>query len=296
MFARATRAKTLPVMLSPVAVGAALAWHRGAPTHWRWFVLTLIGASAMHLGANVLNDYYDERSGADRLARQDRKGVATGSGLIASGEMTAGQTLGLGAALFAAALAAGAALAAARGWPVLAFGATGALLAHQYVGPPLRYGYRGRGLGEIGIFASFGLLPVLGAYYVQAGRVEGAAVWASLVPGLLTTLVLYHHHLLHWRADRVAGKMTPVAALGPERALIVSGVAITCAYAVLALEVAAGLFPAWSLIGLLTAAPLAASWARTMRDSVVQNCLNLLGASLGASVLTGTAIAVSLAA
>ena len=44
---------------------------------WGWFLVTLVGASAMHLAANVVNDYYDESSGADAAARTDPSGMAT---------------------------------------------------------------------------------------------------------------------------------------------------------------------------------------------------------------------------
>ena len=39
----------------------------------------------------------------------------------------------------------------------------------------------------------------------------------------------------------------------------------------------------------------AGAWTRAFRDPIAQNCLQFLGATLGASVLTGAAIAVSLA-
>jgi 1,4-dihydroxy-2-naphthoate octaprenyltransferase len=294
LLSKATRAKTLPVMLSPVVVGSALAWNRGSNFAWGWFAVTVVGAAALHLGANVLNDYYDERSGADKLARLDRTAVATGSGLIESGVMSARAMLGLAAACFGVALACGLALSVARGWTVFALGAAGAFLAWQYVAPPIKYGYRGRGLGEAGIFCAFGLLPVAGSYYVQAQRLDAAAFWASIVPGMLTTLVLYHHHFLHWRSDKAAGKMTPVAALGPEAAVYVSGVAITITYMVLVAETGAHLFPWGALAALPTVLPLAAAWRKQAADPVAQHALGLLGATLAASVFTGLILTVSL--
>jgi 1,4-dihydroxy-2-naphthoate octaprenyltransferase len=314
LLSRATRAKTLPVILSPVMVGATLAWTTRAPVpiprpgmfvfpadllvplSLLWLGVTLLGAALLHLGANVLNDYFDERSGAEKLARLDRTGIATGSGLNESGVISARGTLELAAAFFSGALVCGIVLAVARGWQAFGFGTAGAFLAWQYVGLPLRYGYVGRGLGEVGIFLAFGFLPVVGSYYVQTLRIDATAMWASAVPGALTTLVLYHHHFLHWRADRTAGKMSPVAVLGPERAMIVSGLAIIGVYVTLVAQVAIGLFPAWSLTALATAVPLAAAWSRAFRDPAVQNSLNLLGATLGASVLTGVAISLSLVA
>ncbi|MGH2783642.1 MAG: prenyltransferase [Actinomycetota bacterium] len=294
LLAQATRAKVLPVMLAPVAVGGTLAWSHTERFNWGWFLVTLLGAAAMHLGANVVNDFYDEESGADEAARQDPASLATGTGLIGSGVMSRGATLRLAAGLFAVAVACGIVLAAARGWLVLLLGAVGFVLAVTYVAPPVRYGYRGRGLGEIGIFMAFGYLPLVGSYYVQAGDITPDAAWASLVPGILTTLVLFHHHFLHWQADARAGKMTPVAVLGPDRSLVASRIGIVVAYGILIGQCVAGLWPPGATIAVVGAVPLAAAVARAKRDPILPNYLQLLGASLGSSILTQTVLVISL--
>lgn len=290
LLGKATRARTLPVMLAPVAVGAALA----PDIHIGWLAVTMAAAALMHLGANVLNDYFDARTGVDKLARIDRASIATGSGMIETGQMSERGMLTLAGALFTASGVAGVVIASARGWPVLAFGAAGALLAAQYVGPPLRLAYRGRGLGEVAVFVAFGLLPVAGSHYVQAGSVPARAWWAGVVPGLLTTLVLYHQNFLHWRADKAAGKVTPVVALGPDLAMLVSGSAIVIAYAALTLQVIFGLFPALALVAVATAIPLLALWARAVDDPAPQRYLALLGATLGTSAVTGLILVVAL--
>src|SRR5947207_9717332 len=71
LFLQTTRARTLPVMIAPVVIGAVLAWQQGFHFQWGLFVLTLIGALAAHLGANVINDVFDFGAGADQAA-QDR--------------------------------------------------------------------------------------------------------------------------------------------------------------------------------------------------------------------------------
>ena len=282
-------------MLAPVAVGATLAWSHTERFAWGWFVVTMIGAAAMHLGANVVNDYFDEDSGADAAARQDPASLATGTGLIASGVMTKKTTMQLAGGLFAIGLACGIVLAAARGRLVLVLGAAGFVLAVTYVAPPVRYGYRGRGLGEVGIFMAFGYLPLVGSYYVQTGDITPDAAWASFVPGILTTLVLFHHHFLHWQADARAGKMTPVAVLGPDRSLVVSVVAILVAYGMLIGQSIAGLWPPGAAVAVAGVVPLAAAVARARKNPILPNYLQLLGATLGSSILTQAVLIVSLA-
>ncbi len=295
LLVRATRAKVLPVMLAPVAVGAALGWERSGYFSAGWFALTLIGAAAMHLGANVVNDVYDEESGAENIARRDHESVATGSGVLGAGVMSRRRLMRLAGTLFGVALTCGVALAIGRGPHVLWLGAAGFVLAWQYVAPPIRYGYIGRGLGEAGIFAAFGVLPVAGSYYVQAGRIDVPALWGSVVPGLLTTLVLFHHHFLHWRADREAKKMTPVAVLGPQVSLAISRIAVTLFVVVLALQsLVFGLWAPGALVAAAMAAPIVVAQSRAAEEPGNEAYVRLLGSSLGASVLTACVLVASI--
>ncbi len=293
--ARATRVKTTPLILAPVLVGAALAAERTGRFSWAVLGLSLAGAAAMHLAAMVVNDIFDARSGADRIAGMDRTGIVTASGVIDAGDISPrGMTL-LAGVLYAVAAVIGVVLAIDRGSALLVFGIAGAALAVGYVAPPVRYGYRGHGLGEAGLFAAYGLLPVAGAFTVQAGELPAEAWWAGVVPGLLTMLVYDHGNLLHHRADKAVGKMTPAAILGPEGALLVGVVVIVAAEAGLIIQVALGLFPPGALAGLVAGIPMVAAWTRAFRDPNPQRILNLLGTSLGAAVLTGAVIAAALA-
>ena len=278
------------MVIAPVAVGAALAYQRGYAFAWGWFFVTIIGAMALQLGAHVLGDVTDVS--VDKLARVDRGAIATDPGLVEGGALSARAALRLTAALFGIALASGLALAIARTWLAVPLGAGGALLAWQYWWPPVRYGYRG--FGALGTFVAFGPLAVVGAYAVQAGRADVAAWWASIAPGLFMTLVLFTHDVLHFRSDKAGGKLTPAARWGPEPALIAIGAALTSIYVVLTIEVAFRLFPVWALIAVVTALPVAGSWARAFRDPLPQHVLNLLGACLGAGVLTSMTIALTL--
>lgn len=290
--ARAMRIRTAPMIVAPVAVGSALAFQRGFPFAWGWFLLTIVGAVALQGGSMVLGDVADARSGVDGLARVDRGAIATDPGLIEQHVVTARAMLGLAGALFGVALAIGVAIGFARGWAVLWLGGGGAVLGWQYGWPPLRYGYRA--LGDLGTFAAFGMLGVVGSYYVQAQRFDTAAVWAAIVPGLFMMLVLFEHNLLHFRPDKGAGKMTPVVLVGLENSLVIAGALLTGTYVLLILQVAFHLYPVWTLFAVVTAAPVARSWARAYQDPLPQSCLNLLGSTLGAGVLTCMTIALSL--
>jgi 1,4-dihydroxy-2-naphthoate octaprenyltransferase len=253
-----TRARTLPVMLSPVVIGAVLAWQEGAAFRWGLFLLTLVGALAAHLAANVTNDVFDFGEGTDQAAQKlvpEGTTLATGSQALMSGKYSLKAYRGLAIALFALALVCGLLLTIFRPWAI-AFGIAGFLLAFFYVAPPLRLAYIGRGLGELDILISFGILPLVGSYYVQTGQVTPNALLASLPIGLYTTAVLYFHHFLHWRADEAVGKITPVVALQERAARIAGGIMLALIALTIVIDAILNVFPWYSAIAALSVIPV----------------------------------------
>lgn len=257
-FAAVTRANVIPVMAMPVSIGAALAWEREGVFRPAPFALTLVGAVAAHLASNVTNDIFDFRSGADEraIAMAAAGTLDTSSGALTGGILTERQANLLAAGLWGTALLCGLGLSKASGPTVLGLAAAGFGFGTLYVAPPLAYGYIGHGLGEAGILAAFGLLPTLGSYYVQTGKLAWAPVFAALPPGLFTTDVLLNHHFFHWRSDKAAGKMTPVAVLGEERAAKLSLGLIAAACASVLAGIAARVYPKAALVALAAAPPV----------------------------------------
>jgi 1,4-dihydroxy-2-naphthoate octaprenyltransferase len=294
LFLQATRARTLPVMLSPVIIGSVLAWEQGLRFHWGFFFLALIGALAAHLGANVVNDVFDFAQGADQAAQQklaEGTTLATGSAMLMNGRLSVMAFRGLAVTLFALALVCGIVLALYRPW-ALAFGVVGFLLAFFYVAPPLRLAYIGRGLGEIDILISFGILPLVGSFYVQSGQVTGAALLASLPVGLYTTAVLYFHHFLHWRADAEVGKITPIVALGENRARIVGAVLLFLVAGLIIVDVLLGVFPWYAALAALTIFPVLKSLREATGD--LKNYLQLMAANMNGNLLAALIILIAL--
>jgi 1,4-dihydroxy-2-naphthoate polyprenyltransferase len=257
-FAAVTRANVVPVMAMPVSIGAALAWKREGVFRPVPFALTLVGALAAHLAANVTNDIFDFRSGADEraIAMAAEGTLDTSSGALTGGILSERQANLVAAGLWGTALLCGIGLTKTSGPAVLGLAAAGFGLGTLYVAPPLAYGYIGHGLGEAGILASFGLLPTLGSYYTQSGKLGWAPVVAALPPGLFTTDVLLNHHFFHWRSDKAAGKMTPVAMLGEERAARLSRGMVIAACASVLIGVKAKVYPITALAGLAAAPPV----------------------------------------
>lgn len=294
LFLQVTRARTLPVMLVPVIIGAALAWQEGATFQWAWFLLTLIGALAAHLAANVTNDVFDFGEGADQAAQKmvtEGTTLATGSQALMSGKYSLKGYRVLAVALFTLALVCGLLLTIVRPWAIL-FGIAGFLLAFFYVAPPLRLAYVGRGLGELDILISFGILPLVGSYYVQAGQVTVNALLASLPIGLYTTAVLYFHHFLHWRADEEVGKITPIVALGERNARIAGGVLLALIALTIIIDAVLQVFPWYSAIAALTVIPVFVALSRA--SGSLKNYLKLMATNMNSNLAAALLILIAL--
>jgi 1,4-dihydroxy-2-naphthoate octaprenyltransferase len=283
----ATGAGALPVMVMPVALGAALAWRDGNRFRPLAFGVTMLGAAAAHLAANVTNDYFDYFEGADERASIEPGAVDTSSGILTRGEMSHGEVKSLMWGLWGTAGAAGVTLAALSAPAVLALGAAGFALGYFYVAPPVKLGYIGRGLGEADVLLSFGVLPVLGSYYVQSRKLSWRAAVGSLPLGLLTTDVLFNHHFFHSESDRASGKMSPVAVLGESQAAKASAGLAIAAFASTVTGVLTKSLPMMSLAAISAAPKLLETIERAGKEKDLPAYGQLMASTMEATTKTG---------
>jgi len=291
---KASRFRVLPVMVIPVVLGGlgAYAWD-GVFNLWL-FVITLIGAAAAHLFSNMINDLWDYRNGVDDAAKETAAAISTNSGFLAGGIMSERLFATATWLLLAVAAISGIVLSLASGWWALVLGGLGGLIAYFYVAPPLKFGYRGKGYSEIAIVLSFGILPVMGTYYVQVQQFGYKPLLLALPIGLLTTLILFNHHFLHWQADQQAGKNTLVVVWGERKALVFSKFLAVLSYLTLVVCVLANVLPWYALAALLTVWPLMRVYANLKDHNESPAYLPLMGASLKASVRCGAVMALAL--
>lgn len=217
----AARPATLPAAVAPVLVGTALAIHAG-----RFRALpcmaALIAAVLIQVGANLANDLFDFRKGADTEARLGPVRV-TQSGLIPPEAVARGLV-----ATFGAATLIGIYLVAVGGWPILVVGVASIAAGVLYTGGPWPLGYHG--LGDVFVFVFFGVVAVAGTYYVQAGAINGVALAASLPVGLLITAILVVNNVRDIDTDRRAGKRTLAVRMGRQATRLEYLLCIVMAY------------------------------------------------------------------
>ncbi|MDQ0112831.1 prenyltransferase [Paenibacillus harenae] len=293
-FMKASRIRVIPVMLIPIVMGslAAYAWD-GVFDVWL-FLLTLIGAASAHLFSNMINDLWDYYNGTDEAAHASKDAISTNSGYLTNGTWSVKKFAFVTWLLFFIAAACGIVLSIFSGFEVMVFAVLGALLAYFYVAPPIRFGYRGKGYSELAILFSFGILPVVGSYYVQTLLLDTRALLLSLPIGFLTTLILFNHHFLHWQTDREAGKRTLVVVWGERIALLFSQVLMYLAYCALAVCVIQEALPVYALLGIVTAIPLYRVYGKLGNRNESRAYLPLMAGSLRATMQCGVIMIVSL--
>lgn len=206
---RASRPQTLAAALIPVMVGVSITYSDG---YFRWDIslIVLLCAFLIQIGTNFANDYYDFMKGADTA---ERIGFvrATSAGLVTPNAM-------LRATIFTMffAFIAGLYLVWVGGWVVLLIGLLSILFGILYTGGPYPLGYNG--LGDLFVFIFFGIVAVMGTYYVHALQWSPFSFWASLPVGALAVNILVVNNLRDVGQDILSGKRTLGVLLG-EKAL-----------------------------------------------------------------------------
>jgi 1,4-dihydroxy-2-naphthoate octaprenyltransferase len=224
-YLKALRAPFLAGSVVPVLVGAAFAVTKSTFVLGPFFV-TVLGVSALHLGANLLNDYYDAR-GSDPVNVRLTP-FSGGSRVIPNGEIVPGVILSMGLFCFGMALTCGFWLTWAGRPLVLLLGFLGLACGWTYSAPPFQF--MSRGWGEVLIFLAFGPLITFGTYYVMSGSLSGTAFALGLPQGFLITAVIWINQFPDYEADREVGKRNLVVRWGPRIARFFYGFIVLSAF------------------------------------------------------------------
>jgi 1,4-dihydroxy-2-naphthoate octaprenyltransferase len=240
----------------PVLIGSGVAAGYGKFVLWR-AVLALLVALALQIGVNYANDYSDGVRGTDASGRRAGPMRLVGSGAAPPRAVKYAAFL-----CFFVACCLGLTLAAVTSWWIVAGGALCVLAAWFYTGGSHPYGYRG--LGEVSVFAFFGIAAVAGTAYVQMGRLSWLGLAASVPAGLLSCALLMINNLRDINSDASSGKRTLAVRLGNPRAR-----ATYLLFLLLPFALAAALTP-WRPFALLMllAAPLCVAPVRAVREGV----------------------------
>lgn len=214
------------------------------------FWLVLLGASLIHIGTNLANDYFDHLSGADQ-ANLNPTPFSGGSRMIQDGIILPKKILYAALAAFIFGSLIGLYLNYLCGKNIiLILGVIGVGLGFFYSGRPFFIGYRG--FGELAVGAGFGPLMVMGAYFVQAQSLPFNIFLISIPVGILVALIVFINEFPDYAADKIVKKNTLVVVLGREKAIRVYHIFLMLIYLYVAFLVIFGVMPLFSLLVFLS--------------------------------------------
>lgn len=254
-------------------LGACIAWYDGN-FNFGHAVLAFVGILLAHISVNVLNDYFDYRSGVDMETK--RTPFSGGSGILPAGLLKPTQVFWFGLICLLLDIPIGVYFIIVKGWlllPIIIIAAICVLLYTPFI-LKLRWPEWSPGLG-------LGTLPVLGAYFVQTGIYTLPAVMASIPSGFLVHNLLLLNEFPDVEADKKANRKTLPITMGKRGASLVYSVVTVLVYLWIIGGVAARVMPVFSLIALLTL-PFA---IRAIRGALRSEDMNRLMPAMGDNVL-----------
>jgi 1,4-dihydroxy-2-naphthoate octaprenyltransferase len=207
----AIRLRTLPAAIGPLLLGNMLAIGLESFSV-TIALLCLCCGLLLQISVNLANDYFDDVNGIDTHERLGPVRV-TQAGLITPSAMRKAIASGLIAAFFV-----GAYLIFMGGWPIGLLAAACILAALCYSGGP--YPLASHGLGEVTVFIFFGLVAVVGSFYLQSGTTDVTSWLLGAAVGLLNAAIMLVNNTRDIDTDAKAGKRTIAVRMGQGQARV----------------------------------------------------------------------------
>ena len=210
----ALRPRTLFLAIATSLCGSGIAYSIGKfsiPV----FALTLLIATILQLLSNMANDLGDYQQGTDITGERVGPQRAVQSGAITPQLMKRGIYIAIaGAALTGAALIY-IALQFMHPLYIILFlflGIMSIVAAIRYTAGKNPYGYKG--LGDLFSFTFFGLVSVIGTYFLHTHTLDFRPCLPAIGLGLLTVAVLNINNMRDMDNDRKSGKITIPVRIG----------------------------------------------------------------------------------
>lgn len=209
------RPKTLILALNTSLLGNILALKLGffSPAI---LALTFLTTACLQILANLANDYGDYLKGSDTEDRLGPKRALQNSALSPETLKYALWIAGAASCVSGLCLLL---IACTTIWDFLLFcllGLAALACAILYTIGKKPYGYCG--FGDLSVFIFFGLLGVLGCFYLQSHSLSWSLCLPAIANGFLSTLVLNMNNLRDFPQDKNHGKRTLVVLLGRSKA------------------------------------------------------------------------------
>lgn len=234
----AARLRTLPLSVSGILVGSFYAMNQLGYINWGILALSLVTTLGLQVLSNFANDYGDGVKGTDNEHRiGPQRAIQKGSITVA--DMKKGIIITSVLTLIAAIVLIYVSFGKDNfGYSVFFFllGLAAIAAAIKYTVGSGAYGYRG--LGDVFVFIFFGLVSVIGCYFLYTKALNPFVILPAVSVGLLSVAVLNLNNMRDQVSDAMSGKNTIVVKMGPKvakiyhYAVIITALALTLAFAV----------------------------------------------------------------
>jgi 1,4-dihydroxy-2-naphthoate octaprenyltransferase len=208
----AARLRTLPLSVSGILVGTAMAKEAGY-TNTGVFILAILTTIAYQITSNFANDYGDGVRGTDDATRIGPK-RALQSGILSRQSLKKGILVSILVSIVLSCLLIYSAFESNWLYIILFFllGLCSIWAAIRYTMGSSPYGYQG--LGDLFVFLFFGIVAVVGSFFIHTKYVDLLTVLPAVAIGLLCVGVLNLNNLRDVNSDRLHGKNTLVVKMG----------------------------------------------------------------------------------
>ena len=240
---RAIRIKFLLASVIAVSLGLSLAWYAGSSIDVFHALLTFAGVISLHASVDLLNDYWDFKRGIDTKTKRTK--MSGGTGVLPEGLLKPKSVYlaGIGFLILGSIIGI---------YFVIIFGITiGVILGFAILSV---YFYSTKivnwGLAEVFVTIK-GTLIVIGTFFIQSQGIDDFSIFAGIVVGLLSSLVLFVTSIPDHDIDKEKGRRTLIIIFGKPNAVKTFLIFPILTYGVIIFGVITGLFPVYSLIVLL---------------------------------------------
>lgn len=214
----ALRPRTLFLAIATAICGSGIAYSTGY-FGTSVFVLTMLIAVILQLLSNMANDLGDYQHGTDTTGERVGPKRTMQSGAITLPEMKRGIAIAIIAASITGLALIYIALQFMDPLYILLFiilGIASIIAAIKYTTGKNPYGYRG--LGDLFSFIFFGLVSVLGTFFLHTHHLHFQPVLPAIGLGLLTVAVLNINNMRDLENDKKSGKITIPVRIGLAKA------------------------------------------------------------------------------
>jgi len=213
----AFRLRTLPLALSCIAMGSFLAYFRH-DFSLNVFIFSFLTTIFLQVLSNLANDYGDAVFGADNDSREGPNRMVQ-DGLISKRDMKWMIIFfGLLSLVTGIILLYVSDLSKSDFLMFFGLGILAIIAAINYtIGFKLPYGYKG--YGDVFVFIFFGLVAVLGSYYLHAKSFDWQLLLPAFTCGFFATAVLNINNMRDIESDKIAGKNSIPVRIGLNNAI-----------------------------------------------------------------------------